>query len=116
MSPNVVPIPAGRASEQPGEVQRAGQAILSTLQEAADQAKLREARIRETVVRLEEGLRNSQGKVDAMEAALFASQARAEEAEQWLTRVFDEVTAMAEPSKGRAEGDLNEPSRARISR
>jgi hypothetical protein len=116
MSQNVVPIPSGHTSEQPGEAQRAGQAIISALQEAADQAKLREATIRETVIQLEEGLRNSQGRVDDMEAALFASQARAEEAEQWLTRVSDEVTAMAERSKGRGEGDLNELSRARISR
>jgi predicted nucleic acid-binding Zn-ribbon protein len=89
-----------RVSERPAEpqAQRAGQAIISALHQAADVAKRNEERAKARATGLEQELRAAERRIASLEAELHELSHRAEQAEEWLGRVFQEVkTILLEP-------------------
>jgi hypothetical protein len=78
-----------RASEMPA--QQSGQAIVSLLQQAADVARRNEERAKAQARHLADELRAAEERCRLMEARLRHFEARAQEAEDWLVRIHDEV-------------------------
>jgi predicted nucleic acid-binding Zn-ribbon protein len=79
-------------------VQRAGQAIISALHQAADITKRNEERAKARATALEQELRIAERRIASLQAELHELSYRAEQAEEWLGRVSQEVkTSLLDP-------------------
>ena len=99
MSPNVMPF-SNRVSEGHTEplAQRAGQAIIAALHQAADVTKRNEERAKARATGLEQELRAAESRITSLQAELHELSHRAEQAEEWLGRVSQEVkTSLLDP-------------------
>jgi hypothetical protein len=75
----------------PEELERAGRAIVSLLQKAADAATEKVARAVDEEQRLAAELQHSEERVKELEVQLRDAQDRADRAERWLLRIKQEV-------------------------
>jgi hypothetical protein len=82
---------AGSASNDGGQLDSAGQAILKLLHKAAGTAEANSRQALETAQRLSNQLRAAQDRIAELEAELHLSRERAERAEEWLTKIFTEI-------------------------
>ena len=92
-----------RREHNPNQAERAGQAIISMLQQAADVAKRNEERAKAQAQGLQQELAAAEARIRELEGEMRHLQERAVEAEEWLLRVFQEAkTRLIEPLVGRA--------------
>jgi hypothetical protein len=100
----------GRAGG-PDAVERSGQAIIALLQQAADASRRNEDRAQARAEQLAEDLRESEARVQQLEAHARHYQDRAVQAEKWLLRIYTEIQQrliepMAQPEDdGRRQAD-----------
>jgi hypothetical protein len=90
----VIPFaPAERTATSNGAdlVDKAGQAILQTLQRAAGVAEENTRRALETAQKLSHQLRAAEDRIAELEANVSAHQERADRAEQWMHRIYTEI-------------------------
>jgi hypothetical protein len=78
-------------SKNPSQLDSAGQAILRLLHKAADAAEANTRRTLGTTQELSENLRAAQVRITELEAELQVCREKAERAEQWLAKIFDEI-------------------------
>jgi hypothetical protein len=73
------------------QLDRAGQSILRLLHKAADAAEENSRHAVDTGQKLSHQLREAQDRVAELEAEVETYRARAEQAEQWLHKVYTEI-------------------------
>ena len=79
------------ASNDGGQLDTAGQAILKLLHKAADTAEANSRQASETAQTLSRQLREAENRITELEAKLHLSRERAERAEEWLTKISTEI-------------------------
>ena len=79
------------ASNDGGQLDTAGQAILKLLHKAADTAEANSRQASETAQTLSRQLREAENRITELEAKLRLSRERAERAEEWLTKISTEI-------------------------
>jgi hypothetical protein len=79
------------ASNDGGQLDTAGQAILKLLHKAADTAEANSRQASETAQTLSQQLREAENRITELEAKLRLSRERAERAEEWLTKISTEI-------------------------
>ena len=79
------------ASNDGGQLDTAGQAILKLLHKAADTAEANSRQASETAQTLSRQLREAENRITELEAELRLSRERAERAEEWLTKISTEI-------------------------
>jgi predicted nucleic acid-binding Zn-ribbon protein len=86
------------------DVERAGTNIIALLQQAADVAKRNEERTRSQAQTYQQQLQAAEAKLGAMQLELEQMEKRANEAEQWIERIFHSVReTLIEPLMARGE-------------
>jgi hypothetical protein len=93
MSPEVVQIARSSQGERDdhGKLDKAGEAILQLLNKAAGVAEENSRRSMDIAQKFSDRLRAAEDRVAELEAEVAAHQERAEQAEQWLHRVYTEI-------------------------
>lgn len=91
---NVLPLARGPRDQEHDQVptaDRSGPAIMNLLQQAADVARRNEERAKAMAQRLAEELKVAERRIQELEEHARHCQERAEQAEQWLMHIGDEI-------------------------
>ena len=81
----------GTASKDAGQLDSAGQAILTLLHRAASTAEANSRQASETAQRLSSQLHAAQDRIAELEAELQLNCERADRAEEWLSKISAEI-------------------------